>query len=130
MPNPPEFSSQPPPRPTVVTDAGSEDPRLRGGTYAVQFGEVWRAALAVARTLRGWEVQRSDAREGVIEALVQSWVWRRADLVTVRITLDEVGLTRVDLAAAPLAFRFGSGLSRRRLGRFVRALEAALQPGS
>lgn len=130
LPNPPDSPSQSPPRAKVVTDARSDDRRLRGGTYAVQFGEVWRAALIVARTLRGWEVLRTDARDGVIEAQVQSWIWKRPDRIEVRITLDEVGLTRVDLASAPLAFRLGSGLSRRRVGRFMRALEAALQSAS
>lgn len=117
------------PRAQVVTDPRADDSRLRGGTFAIQFHEVWSTALILARTLRGWSVTGTDARNGEITAEVEGWIWKRPDQVTVRISLDDMGLTRVDLAAAPLTRRISRRVSTRRMGRFMRSLVAALQSG-
>jgi hypothetical protein len=63
---------------------------------------------------------------GEIRAEVVSFIWKRPDEITVLVSLDDVGLTRVDLIVAPLGLRLGRGLARRRMTRFLRAVDRAL----
>lgn len=123
-----EENSSTKPRPgQVATVPAATDPRLRGRAYSVRFDSVWSAAREVGRTLRGWEVTAADARGGEIRAEVTGWPWKRPDDAVIRVWLDEVGLTRVDLTLTPQTPRLGTRVSARRIGRFLRALDAAVQ---
>lgn len=114
----------------MATDPSAIDPRLRGRDYAVQYDRVWSAAREVGRRLRGWTVNDADARRGEIRAEIVGWLWKRPDDVVIRITLDELGLTRVDLVLTPRTPRIGDRVSARRIGRFTRALDAEVQARS
>lgn len=119
-----------PHRGRVSTGPAAEDPRLRGRAYPVRFGSVWSAAVSTAGSLRGWRVLDLDPMRGAIRAEACGRLWKRPDEVRIQLSLDEVGLTRVDLTVTPLTRRLGSGPSRRRIGRYLRALDAALGSGS
>lgn len=111
----------------LATDAAAEDPGLRGRAYPVRFGSVWSAALSTAEALGGWRVIDRDPVHGEIRAEACGRLWKRPDEVHIRLSLDEVGLTRVDLVVTPLARRIGRRRGRRRIGRYLRALDAALR---
>ncbi|MGH7475075.1 MAG: hypothetical protein ACRELD_02185 [Longimicrobiales bacterium] len=112
---------------SAVTDPKSDDPRLRGRTYAVPFEGVWQAARGLAAgQLRGWRVVEADDNEGVILARVARLGGRTPDEIRIRITLDQNGQTRVDAFARAPGARSDLGRSARRLGSFFRRLDRAL----
>jgi hypothetical protein len=112
----------------VRTDPGSPDPRLRGRTYTIPFEQVWNAALSVADGgLRGWKVVRSDDVRGVLEAeAVGALRRKRVNDVRVRVGLDLDGQTRVDAQMRGRKGSFDLGANRRRLRRFLAALDDRL----
>lgn len=109
-----------------MTRASSDHPALRGRAYPVRFGAVWSAALRVLESLRGWTVLGTDGRSGEIRATVAGRVWKRPDEVSIMVSLDEHGLTRLDVAATPLTRRIGRRVTIRRVARLLRAVDAAL----
>ena len=110
------------------TDPESPDPRLRGRDYAVPFTTVWEAALETARTRRRWTVTQADARRGEIQAEARTALWRFVDDIWIRISLDELGLTRVDVSSQSRVGSADLGVNARRIARFLHALDRRLQP--
>lgn len=113
----------------AFTHPESEDPRLRGRGYPVPFGAVWRAALTVATGSPGWTVVETVPREGRIHAEARTRLWKLVDDVEIRVSLDGVGLTRVDLTSASRVGRADLGTNARRIHRFLRQLDRHLNPG-
>lgn len=109
------------------TDRRSLDEALRGRTYAIPFDRVWNAALALAGGgLRGWSVNRSDDQVGVVDAVsVPPLLGPPAD-VRIRIGLDANAQTRVDMEARSRTTRGDLGSNRRRIRRFIDALDRKL----
>lgn len=93
----------------------------------MRFGTVWTAALRTVESLRGWHAEGADPTAGEIRALAAGRFWKRPDGVSILLSLDDLGLTRVDLVMTPVGHRIGSGASIRRIGRFLRALDRALE---
>jgi uncharacterized protein (DUF1499 family) len=116
--------------PRASTSPDAANPRLRGRVYAVPFARVWDAALEVARGRPRWEVKDADARTGEIVAEARSRLWRFIDDVRVRVTLDEAGMTRVDVSSASRAGGYDFGTNARRIARFLHALDRRLTGGS
>jgi hypothetical protein len=110
----------------AATDPGSRDPRLRGRTYALPYRRVWAAALQVTGASRGWTVVAADPQAGEIQAEARTRLWRWVDDVFIRVALDPLGLTRVDLRSRSRSGSGDLGANARRIGRFVRALDRAL----
>lgn len=114
----------------AFTDPESDDPRLRGRTYAVPFARVWDAALEIAQKTRGWTIVTSDPRGGEIVAEARTRMWKFVDDVWVRMSLDENGQTRVDMASASRTGSADLGTNVRRIARFLHALDARLKAGA
>jgi uncharacterized protein (DUF1499 family) len=110
----------------AFTDPEAADPRLRGRSYGVPFARVWNAALEVAQRTRGWTIVSSDPRGGEIVAEARTPVWNFTDDVWVRLSLDEDGQTRVDMASASRKGGGDLGTNARRIARFLRTLDARL----
>ena len=109
------------------TEQAHKDPRLRGRTYAIPFEDVWNAAQALAAgALPRWRIGAADDEEGVIRAEAMTLLRRKCDDVTIRISLDGNGQTRVDARASAREGRGDWGRNARRLNRFFRALDAAV----
>lgn len=106
------------------TRPDAADARMRGRTYAIRFDAVWRAALAEAQ--RRWTVTDSDASRGTIRAEARTSLWKFVDDVQVDVSLDEAGLTRVDLRSQSRRGGGDLGANARRIRRFLRRLDAAL----
>jgi len=112
------------------TDPESPDRRLRGREYAVPFTTVWAAALETARSWKRWTVVQAEARRGEIQAEARTGLWRFVDDVWIRISLDELGQTRVDVSSQSRVGRADLGTNARRIARFLHALDRRLEPGS
>lgn len=117
-------------RNAAFTSRGSPDPRLRGRTYAIAFDEIWRTSVAlVDGGLKRWELLETDDEEGTIRGVARDRMERFTSVITLRITLDLDGQTRVDaLASSPLG-RGDLGVNARRLHRYFAALDRRLEEG-
>ena len=97
------------------------DPSLRGRTYAIPFARVWAAVVELANGgLRGWETLMSDEDLGVLQARCTVPLLRSTDEIEVRMSLDENGLSRVDLSSTSPTGRSDLGRNKRRIRRFFR----------
>jgi uncharacterized protein (DUF1499 family) len=112
------------------TDPEAPDRRLRGREYAVPFATVWQAALDTARGWPRWTVVQAEARRGEIQAEARTALWRFVDDVWIRVSLDELGQTRVDVISQSRVGRADLGVNARRIARFLHALDRRLEPGS
>ena len=108
------------------TDPESPDRRLRGREYAVPFSTVWQAALETARGTKRWTIVQAEARRGEIQAEARTGLWKFVDDVWIRISLDELGLTRVDVSSQSRVGRADLGTNARRIARFLHALDRRL----
>ena len=106
-------------------DAG--DPALRGRTYSVPFARVWDAVLAEVERRRRWTLVDASPAAGEIRAEARTAVFGFTDDVTIRISLDPNGLTRVDMESASRVGRGDLGVNRRRIARFLHALDRHFQ---
>jgi len=113
----------------AFTDSESPDPRLRGRDYPVPFSQVWEAALETARAWPRWTVTAAEARRGEIEVEARTALWRFVDDVWIRISLDALGQTRVDVSSESRVGRADLGVNARRIARFLHALDARVLPG-
>lgn len=109
------------------TDPGAEDPALRGRNYAVPYARVWSAALAEVERRRLWTLVEASPETGLIRAEARTPVFRLTDDVTIRISLDPNGLTRVDMKSSSRVGRGDLGVNRRRIARFLHALDRHFQ---
>lgn len=110
---------------TGAERTGVPEPRL----YAVPFDRVWRAAEALLAPERGWTVLTADARAGLICVERRRLLLRTKLRLRLAVSLDELGLTRVD---ATFLARDGTGPligQRRRIEGLLRRLERALADG-
>lgn len=115
-------------RSRAVTDPGERDPRLRGRTYAIPFERVWRGVLEVAReVMPRWTLNRADDEAGIVEVEAKTLIFRFVDDVRIRVGLDRNGQTRVDVESASRVGKADLGTNARRIGRFLRKLDAALR---
>lgn len=110
----------------VFTHPASDLPALRGRAYLLPFAQVWRAALDLARSRRGWTVVEADPAAGEIRAEARTPVRGRTDDVLVRLSLDPHGLTRVDVVSESRARGPDFGANVRRIARFLHGLDHLL----
>lgn len=115
-------------RNVAFTSPASPDPGLRGRTYAIPFEDVWQASVElVGGRIRRWEVLEADDQEGIIRGVARGRVERFTSAITVRITLDADGQTRVDAFSASRVGRADLGVNARRLRRYFRSLDERLE---
>jgi hypothetical protein len=110
------------------THPTSDDPRLRGRTYAIPFDRVWNAALVLCGGgLPRWSLLEADDTNGIIRAQALTRVFRRPHDVRITIGLDANGQTRVDVAAILLRSKRDLGANRRRIHSFLDRLDSKLE---
>jgi len=87
-------------------------------------GQASKTATRLASGgLRGWRALGTDDREGVIDAEYRRLLSRRVDRVTIRVSLDENGQTRVDMECRSPGTNGGQARRARLLARFARKLD-------
>ena len=112
----------------VETHPHSQDPRLRGSTYAITFDRVWTSAVQLADGgLHRWRVVETDDAIGVIRAVAVSPLLRRVYDVHVVLSLDKDAQTRVDVLSRTRRGWPDWGGGARLIDRFVRELDATLR---
>jgi hypothetical protein len=112
----------------AASGADAADPRLRSRTYAIPFEDVWQAALRLAGgRLRGWSTVDSDDHEGTITAVSRGLGGAIHDVV-VRIGLDADAQTFVEAEVTARKPGTDFGRAKRRLRRFLCALDSAAAP--
>jgi uncharacterized protein (DUF1499 family) len=109
------------------TDPDATDRRLRGREYAVPFSAVWEAALEIARKRSRWTITEAHPGRGEIVAEARTALWRFVDDVTVRVSLDGDGMTRVDVVSQSRVGSGDFGVNARRIARFLHALDRHLR---
>ncbi|MFO7894882.1 MAG: DUF1499 domain-containing protein [Longimicrobiales bacterium] len=115
-------------RNVAFTSPDAGDSRMRGRTYAIPFEDVWQASLRlVDGELRRWQLLEADDREGIIRGVARGLSDRFSSAVTIRITLDHNAQTRVDALSASRSGRYDLGSNARRLRKFFRSLDRALE---
>lgn len=114
-------------RNVAETRPDATDPRLRGRAYPIPFARVWEAAVETALATRGWVLTGSNAGAGTIDAEARTLLWRFVDDVAIRISLDDKGLTRVDVRSASRVGKADLGANARRIARFLHALDRRLR---
>ena len=111
------------PDPVDTRTSGGPDGRL----YTASFAEVWDRVLDEVRARGRWELVHHDEELGLITVRCRGFMSAGASLLTVWVSLDDNGLTRLDLRSVPQTRRdLGSGERRVRelLGRLDHALGA------
>ena len=116
-------------RNVAETRADARHPRLRSRAYPIAFADVWRAALETARAMPRWTLMQEAAGAGTIRAEARTPVWGFTDDVVIRISLDDKGMTRVDVRSSSRVGRGDLGTNGRRVARFLHALDRRL-PGA
>ena len=79
-------------------DAGGSNAEYVGhGSYTAAFSELWTTVLAAVGDLREWRVLSSDSRAGTLRVQTADVLGRRPLEAEVRLSLDELGLTRLEM---------------------------------
>jgi len=94
--------------------------------YAVPFSRVWQAALALLGSGHGWAVTEADSRHGSLLAERRSMLRRRPRRFYLSISLDPLGLTRVDAAFVDADGTPTGRAGARRAEQILRRLDRAL----
>jgi uncharacterized protein (DUF1499 family) len=88
---------------------------------------VWRAVLHEIGRRDRWTLVEADPAAGEILAEARTPVWKFVDDVWIRVSLDENGMTRVDLASTSRVGRNDFGTNARRIVRFLQRLDLLLR---
>jgi hypothetical protein len=115
------------------TDSDPVDTRLPGGPegrlYAASFAAVWDRLLEEVRSRSRWELVHHDEDLGLITVRCRGFLPAGAGLLSIWVSLDDDGLTRLDLRYVPETSR-GSGAGARRIRDLVGRMDHALGPGA
>lgn len=103
------------------------DPRLRGRTLPLPFAELWPVVVETAERMPRWTVVEADPAKGTLRAEARTVLWRFTDDVEVRVSLDEHGMTRVDLRSSSRVGSGDLGVNARRIARFLHRLDRRLR---
>jgi hypothetical protein len=101
--------------------SGGPDGRL----YTASFAEVWDRVLEDVRDRGRWELVHHDEELGLITVQCRGFLSAGASLLTIWVSLDTNGLTRLDLRSVPESrrdLRAGERRIRDLLGSLDRAL--------
>jgi len=104
------------------------NPRLRSRTYGFPFPDIWGAVGTAASTRPRWSITGADPRAGTLRVEVRTPRMKHTHDVRIDLTLDENGLTQVDVESRSRKGFADFGANARRIERFLEALDAQLLP--
>lgn len=122
------------PKPTLVRwlTQNSADTRSPGGPrgrrYLSPFAAVWDELLAHVRGHRRWRLEQADEYEGVVDVTCRTLIIPFRDDLTVWVSLDAFGFTRVDALSRSRTGKIDFGVNERRIRRLLRHLDRTLEP--
>jgi hypothetical protein len=100
-----------------------------GRLYLAAFADVWDRVLEDVRERGRWHLVHHDEELGLITVHCRGFLSTGASLLTVWVSLDQNGLTRVDLRSVPESRR-DLGAGQRRVRDLLDNLDRALGPGA
>lgn len=100
---------------------------LDGRLYTASFAAVWDRLLDDVRSRGRWELVHHDEDLGLITVRCRGFLSGGAGLLSIWVSLDDNGLTRLDLRYVP-ENRRGAGAGSRRIRDLVNAMDQALGP--
>ena len=103
---------------------GGPEPRL----YEAPFARVWDELVQYVHRRRLWRLAHRDEELGMISVRCVIPIVRFVDDLTVWVTLDGNGLTRVNALSRARRRDFDLGMNRRRIARMLRTLDRRLGP--
>jgi uncharacterized protein (DUF1499 family) len=107
----------------VRTGGTPEYPDLQPRRYRLPRERVWEAALATARSRRGWEIIAAD--QSRIRAVADVLLTPFKDEVAISVT-EENGHSLVNVRSYSRVGRTDLGVNARRIRGYLRALDARL----
>ena len=112
-------------QPVDTRSPGGPDGRL----YTASFASVWDRLLDEIRSRGRWHLVHRDEDLGLITADCTGFLTAGRGSLTIWVSLDDNGLTRVDLRSVPNA-RLDLGASERRVRNLLNRLDRTLGPGT
>lgn len=98
-----------------------------GGRYAAPFAGVWDEILALVRRRSRWTLVHSDETEGLLTVKCRSRLFNLVDDMSVWVSLDEDGLTRVEVRSRARSGHGDLGVNERRIRRLMRHLDESFE---
>lgn len=96
--------------------------------YTVPFARVWDELSRLVESRGRWTLDHRDEELGIFSVSCRSLVFRFVDDLTVWVSLDRDGLTRVEALSRSRVGRGDLGVNRRRIERLMRHLDQAVGP--
>jgi hypothetical protein len=100
-----------------------------GRLYTASFASVWDRLLDGIRARRLWDLVHCDEDLGLITVSCRGFLTAGKGSLTIWVSLDDNGLTRVDLRSVPNT-RLDLGASERRVRNLLDRLDRNLGPGT
>ena len=95
----------------------------------VPFARAWDAVMGEVGRNRSWSLVHSDEELGILTIACRTPVLGFTDDLTVWVSLDANGFTRVEARSASRAGRGDMGVNRRRLIRLMKRVDRAVGAG-
>lgn len=96
--------------------------------YAAPFASVWDSLLELVHQRRGWNLVHADEELGLMTVTCTTPVFRFVDDLTIWVSLDENGLTRVEARSESRIGKGDLGVNRRRIERLLQRLDRTTGP--
>jgi hypothetical protein len=96
--------------------------------YTASFAAVWDRVLEEVRMQGRWHLVHHDEDMGLITVRCRGFLLAGACLLTIWVSLDDNGLTRLDLRSVPESRR-DLGAGERRIRGLLNRLDQAFGPG-
>ena len=100
-----------------------------GRLYVTSFAAVWDRVLEAVGTQGRWALVHQDEELGMVTVRCRGFLPGSASLLTIWVSLDDNGLTRLDLRAVPDARR-AAAPGTRLITNFLQGMDRALGPGT
>lgn len=96
-----------------------------GGRYAGSFARVWDEILSYAAAQPRWQKVHGDETNGIMTVACRSRVFRFVDDLTIWVSLDDQGFTRVEARSRARTGKGDFGVNRRRIEGLITHLDEA-----
>ena len=96
--------------------------------YAAPFAGVWDSLLDLVHQRRRWKLVHADEELGLMTVMCSTPVFRLRDDLTIWVSLDENGLTRVEARSESRVGSADLGVNRRRIERLLQRLDGTVGP--
>jgi len=97
-----------------------------GRVYTVPFAQVWDELIRLIERRGRWTLEHRDEELGIISVSCRTLVLRFVDDLTLWVSLDEDGLTRVEALSRSRVGKGDWGVNGRRIERLLNALDEAV----